>query len=75
MMIEGRHKFGGGVGIDLFDLAKMCKAMGAKHAINLDGGGSSQLTWKEKGNPLSSSTYSYEMGNVVVVTNDPIKPY
>jgi hypothetical protein len=49
MMVEGRYTECGGRGIDLFDLAKLCKELGAKHAINLDGGGSSSLYWKEKG--------------------------
>jgi hypothetical protein len=51
MKIEGRQAYGA-QGIDLFDLAKVCKAMGAKYALNLDGGGSSKMAWKEKSNDL-----------------------
>lgn len=48
MHIEGRNIDYGGIGLDLFDLTKMCKELGAKYAINLDGGGTSILSLKEK---------------------------
>jgi hypothetical protein len=44
VMVEGRDQ--GGPGLDLAQLAQLCKDLGAKHAINLDGGRSSQLMWK-----------------------------
>ncbi|AYV78647.1 MAG: phosphodiester glycosidase family protein [Edafosvirus sp.] len=47
--VEGRNLFCGGQGLDLFDLAKLCKRLGAVYAINLDGGGSSKIEWKEIG--------------------------
>jgi hypothetical protein len=47
MHIEGRNFDYGGIGLDLFDLTKMCKELGAKYAINLDGGGTSILSLKE----------------------------
>jgi hypothetical protein len=56
MQVEGRQYSYGGCGLDLYQLAQMCKEMGAVHAINLDGGGSSILTWKEKGMNVCSST-------------------
>lgn len=68
MHVEGRHYECGGIGIDLFDLAKMCKAMGAVHAINLDGGGSSKLLWKEQGNQINSiGLDNYQISNAVLI--------
>jgi hypothetical protein len=34
-------------GMDLVQLAKICQNLGAVQAINLDGGGSSQMIWKD----------------------------
>ncbi len=68
MNVEGRHNECGGIGMDLFDLAKICKSMGAIHAINLDGGGSSKLAWKEKNNTLDYvGLQSYVVSNAVVI--------
>lgn len=44
--IEGR--FHTGRGLDLFDVSELVQKMGAQYAINLDGGGSSNLYWKIK---------------------------
>lgn len=67
--VEGRRPFCGGIGIDLFDLARWCKAFGAKHAINLDGGGSSKLLWKEKNTTTTEyvGQRAYNIGNAIVV--------
>jgi len=68
MHVEGRHYQCGGIGVDLFDLAKMCKAMGAIYAINLDGGGSSKLLWKEQGNQIDSvGLDDYQISNAVLI--------
>lgn len=69
MHIEGRHRYGGGIGIDLFDLAKLCKELGAVHAINIDGGGSSKIQWKEQGvQSYYDGPEAYEIGNAIIVT-------
>jgi exopolysaccharide biosynthesis protein len=69
VVVEGREKLTGAFGADLFFLAKLCKEFGAKHAINLDGGGSSKLMWREKG--FTTSEYvgqdSYTIGNAIIV--------
>ncbi len=43
LAIEGDNPSGGYAGINLADLAKMLKDLGCKDAINLDGGGSTDL--------------------------------
>lgn len=68
MHVEGRKTSCGGVGVDLFDLAKICKSMGAVNAINLDGGSSSKLIWKEKNNPFDYiGLDSYSIADAVVI--------
>lgn len=71
MQVEGRNKVCGGIGMDLFDLSKLCKNMGAKYALNLDGGGSSQLLWKEKYNMMNSvgrdESQVYQISNAIFV--------
>lgn len=69
MHVEGRNKYVGGKGIDLFDLAKLCKKMGAVSAINLDGGSSSKIIWKEQGMPSDyMGLKEYKIGNGIVIT-------
>jgi hypothetical protein len=83
MNVEGRQYEYGGVGLDLFQLAKLCKAMGAVNMINLDGGGSASLSWKEAGNHncittdydvIENGSYvvgkrdTYAVSNFIVVT-------
>lgn len=67
--VEGRNKTYGGSGIDLFDLATLCKSLGAIDAINLDGGGSSVMELKEKGYPYSEhiGQPNYSVGNIIKV--------
>lgn len=67
--IEGRNPTYGGTGIDLFDLATLCKSLGAVDAINLDGGGSSVMELKEKGYPYSEhiGQPNYSVGNIIKV--------
>jgi hypothetical protein len=69
MNIEGRNPLGG-IGLDLFQLALICKKMGAVDAINLDGGGSSIMALKEKnnGNTEFIGKKNYTIGNVIKVT-------
>jgi len=85
MNVEGRQFEYGGVGLDLFQLAELCKAMGAVSMINLDGGGSASLSWKEAGNhncittdydvveyPGSSlKRDTYNVSNFIVVSEIP----
>jgi hypothetical protein len=77
--VEGRHNICGGIGIDLFDLAKICKTMGAKFALNLDGGNSAKIIYKEIGNIPNYIGFdneitekvgvlnNYEIGNAIVI--------
>jgi len=67
--VEGRNDYGGR-GLDLFDLATLCKSLGAVDAINLDGGGSSIMDIKEKGYPYSEhiGLHSYLIGNAIKVS-------
>lgn len=67
--IEGRNPTYGGMGLDLFDLATLCKSLGAVDAINLDGGGSSVMELKEKGYPHSEhiGLSDYIIGNIIKV--------
>ena len=66
--VEGRNEVCGGIGIDLFDLAKLCKGLGAKYALNLDGGGSSKLLWKEKFNKSDFvGLPSYNISNAIFI--------
>lgn len=68
VQVEGRHVSCGGIGIDLFDLAKLCLAMGAVYAINLDGGGSSKLLWKELNNiPDYAGLKKYIVSNAIMI--------
>lgn len=87
MNVEGRQYKYGGVGLDLFQLAELCKAMGAVSMINLDGGGSASLSWKEAGNhncittdydvvEYPGSSYvikrdTYNVSNFIVVSETP----
>lgn len=70
MHVEGRNPTYGGMGLDLFDLAKLCKDLGAVDAINLDGGGSSIMEIKEKNVPHSEhiGLYDYSIGNIIKIT-------
>jgi len=67
--VEGRNDYGGR-GLDLFDLAILCKSLGAVDAINLDGGGSSVMEIKEKGYPHSEhiGLHNYLVGNIIKVS-------
>jgi hypothetical protein len=71
MNVEGRKSDAGdfgGVGLDLFQLAMICKSMGAVYAINLDGGGSSIMGWKEHASLYDSvGNKDYSLGNAIVV--------
>jgi hypothetical protein len=67
--VEGREPSIGGMGLDLFDLATLCKALGAVEAINLDGGGSSIMEIKEKNYPMSEHIGKpyYNIGNIIKI--------
>lgn len=69
IQVEGRHELCGGIGIDLFDLAILCKGLGGKYALNLDGGGSSKLLWKEKYNSVEyAGLNSYDISNAIFIS-------
>lgn len=57
LYIEGRDKKG--PGLDLSQLADLCRYHGAHFAINLDGGRSSQMLWKKQGQEIIYNTNSY----------------
>lgn len=68
---EGRQKRGDG--LDMAQLTEVCKELGAVSAINLDGGGSSQMLFKTLKsenvytvNPLQTS--AYPVGNIISFT-------
>ena len=66
MHVEGRGGVCGGIGIDLFDLATLCKGLGAVNALNLDGGQSSKMSWKEEGNIIQTvGVDEYRIGNAI----------
>lgn len=48
--VEGRDNRG--VGMDFDQLADVCMSLGLKDALNLDGGGSSKITWKKPGEDI-----------------------
>lgn len=68
IIVEGRNSRGGG--FDLDQLTKYCFNLGAINAINLDGGASSLMVWKNPNvNYISSSnplaTDHYPVGNII----------
>jgi hypothetical protein len=72
MSIEGRKAQIGGSGYDLPQIAKITKAMGAKHVINLDGGGSSSFIYKIKGTERADTVKQlgiehYQISNIIKI--------
>ena len=69
VIVEGRGIRGAGV--DLNQLAWICQQMGARTAINLDGGTSSNMTWRTDANPRvlwcinDQRVTNYPVGNVL----------
>jgi exopolysaccharide biosynthesis protein len=68
LYVEGRDQKG--PGLDLSQLADLCKYHGARFAINLDGGRSSQMLWKKQGQEIiyqtnSFNTNSYPVGSII----------
>jgi len=66
--VEGRDKRGDGM--DLNQLAQLCKHIGAVKAINLDGGDSSQMVWRNPKEEIIYQTnpdhdYAYPVGNII----------
>ena len=66
--VEGRDERGEGV--DLHQLAQICLLYGANVAINLDGGRSSSIMWKEKDSKTIESSnpthaFTYPVGSVI----------
>lgn len=73
VVIEGRGDRGDGV--DLAFMAELAKTeLGAKYAINLDGGGSSNMAWRMDGGDIVTinpkKTYSYPVGNIIALVKD-----
>ena len=65
--IEGREKRG--VGMDFVQMGILCQRLGIHNALNLDGGRSSQMCWKNPGDPTINvagiSLNSYPVGAVM----------
>lgn len=79
MHIEGRQFKYGGVGLDLIQLSQICLALGARNMINLDGGGSAVLSWREENMDMVStidfeiyddrvSKIDYPLSNAIIIT-------
>jgi hypothetical protein len=73
--VEGRDSRG--VGMDLSQLAQFCRVhLRARHAINLDGGGSSQITWKLPNQDFinitggAEASKSYLVGSIISLVKD-----
>ena len=73
--VEGRDNRG--VGMDLSQLAQFCRVhLRARHAINLDGGGSSQITWKLPNQDFinisggENATKSYLVGSIISLVKE-----
>jgi hypothetical protein len=73
--VEGRDNRG--VGMDLSQLAEFCRVyLRARHAINLDGGNSSQITWKLPNQDFinitggAEATKSYLVGSIISLVKD-----
>lgn len=71
--VEGRGLRGKGV--DLVQLSDICKKLGATRAINLDGGNSSQLVWREPGESVINQinpahNFAYPVGNIISFTKE-----
>lgn len=67
VVVEGRTTSSDG--LDLYDLVLLAQSMDAKHAINLDGGLSSNISWRSPLNPSTIGTltrkYTYPVGNII----------
>lgn len=66
--VEGRDKRGDGM--DLNQLAQLCLHIGAVKAINLDGGESSQMVWRNPKEEIIYQTnpdhdFAYPVGNII----------
>jgi hypothetical protein len=65
--IEGRDDRG--TGMDFVQMGKLCELLGLYYAINLDGGASSRMCWKEPGkmviNVAGADASSYPVGGVL----------
>jgi hypothetical protein len=67
--VEGRGNRGSGM--DFKQLGGLMVGLGCKSAINLDGGGSSQMVWKNQGENVikqagsENSAYAYEVGGII----------
>lgn len=62
VVIDGRHP-GKGEGTSIYETALICRFLGMKDAINLDGGGSSSLWCKQSGvisHPSDNRTFDHE---------------
>lgn len=66
--VEGRGQRG--AGMDFVQLAQLMTALGAYNAVNLDGGRSSQITWRKPGENIINidshhTTGAYPVGNII----------
>lgn len=69
VVVEGRNERSDGA--DFLDLIEIARGLNAKHAINLDGGRSSNIAWKSPNSPnvigVSTQINSYPVGNILAV--------
>ena len=62
--------------MDLAQLAQFCASLNARHAINLDGGRSSQLSWKLPNQNFinvsggQTATQSYLVGSIISLVKE-----
>ncbi len=66
--VEGRKMSGDGM--DIIQLTELCQSIGAVHAINLDGGGSSNILWMNPSDgiinqPNHFRNFVYPVGNTI----------
>lgn len=70
VVVEGRNDRSDGA--DFLDLVEIAQQLGARNAINLDGGRSSNIVWRSPKDPntITASTYieSYPVGNILTLS-------
>lgn len=70
--IEGRDDRG--PGMDFVEMGRLCRNFGIYNALNLDGGGSSRMCWKEPGENIitvaGTSLGAYPVGGVIALVKE-----
>jgi exopolysaccharide biosynthesis protein len=69
-VVDG-HRHGSSVGLTIEELRLLMKALGARDAVNLDGGGSSAMVVRERlVNSPSDSDGERKVGDAILFTAD-----